>query len=148
MTSGGRSCKEKGLWWVVIIVFFMLLVACSSRDTSHYLTRPAWVDAPPMGHTVGVASYAVFGEPKARENAVLKAITSIALQKGSDVDVAGRVGKLSVVDMRDGVESFRETATIKVQANIKGRDVPVKAEIKAYWKDTRRMRIWVLMSEN
>ena len=77
----------------------------------------------------------------------MKAISTIALQKGSEVDVDGNVGKVSVVDTNGRSESFRETATVTVQANIKGSNVPVKAEIKAYWKDTRGQRIWVLMVE-
>lgn len=139
--------KKRVSQWLSVFIITLSLVACVSNSSKN-ATRPAWVDSPPAGHASAVASYAIFGEAKARENAVMKAISSIALQKGSEVDVNGSVGKVSVVDTSGQRESFRETATVTVEANIKGNNVPVNAKIKAYWKDTRGKRVWVLMAED
>ncbi|VAW84341.1 hypothetical protein MNBD_GAMMA16-709 [hydrothermal vent metagenome] len=122
------------------------MTACASTPGSpdH---RPDWIDQIPNNGAVGSSSYEIFGEARARKDAVMKAISSIAIQKSSTVNVDGTVSKVTSVNSQDGKETFREAAIVTVEANIQGRKIQVSAKIKEYWKDTRRRRIWVLMHE-
>ena len=122
------------------------MTACATSPNGSN-TRPAWIDFVPDDAAVGSSSYEIFGEAKARKSAVMNAISSIAVQKSSTVDVDGTVSKVTSVDTKNGNESYQEAAIVTVEANVQGRRIQVSASIKEYWKDTRGRRIWVLMQE-
>jgi hypothetical protein len=130
-------------------ILLLLFVTACATPTKNVSDRPAWVDSPPTGalSSAASASYEIFGEAKAREKAVYKAISMIALQKVGKVDVQGDVEHVSELRSNGGAGALRERALISVKTQVDGHEIPVNAQIKAYWKDTRGKRVWVLMSE-
>jgi len=121
------------------------LSACSSSKKS---LRPDWIDSPGgLGSAVGAASYEIFGEIQARERAVMKALSALALQKGATVQLEGRVESRKVVDAAGDSESVREQASVSIHAVVSGREISVKAKIKAFWKDRQGRRVWVWIAE-
>ncbi len=128
-----------------VVVASLLLSACFTSKNR----RPDWVDRPPdaEGSAVGAASYEIFGEIKAREKAVMKAMLSLALQKGGTVDLESSVESRQVLSRHNSSESFNEHASISIRAIVSGKEIPVNAKIKAFWKDLQGRRIWVLLVE-
>lgn len=99
------------------------------------------------GSAVGAASYEIFGEIKAREKAVMKALVALALQKGGRVDLESSVENRQVLNRHNTSESFSEHASIRTRAIVRGKEIPIDATIKAFWKDVQGRRIWVLVVE-
>ncbi|VAX30489.1 hypothetical protein MNBD_NITROSPIRAE01-735 [hydrothermal vent metagenome] len=128
-----------------VVVASLFLSACFSSKNR----RPDWVDRPSSaeGSAVGAASYEIFGEIKAREKAVMKALLSLALQKGGTVDLESSVENRQVLSRHNASESFNEQASITTRAIVSGKEIPVNAQIKAFWKDVEGRRIWVLLVE-
>ncbi len=139
--------KREGLCATIFLVLF--LSACTTLESKRGVNRPIWIDTPPSNGLAASASasYEIFGETKARENAVMKALSIIALQKASTVDIEGKVDHVSQFSSQGDTESFRENASISVKTTIGGSEIPVKANIKAFWKDKIGKRIWVLIAE-
>jgi len=124
---------------------FMILAACASSRKD---LRPDWITAPGgVGFAVGAASYEIFGELQARERAVMKALGVLALQKGATVDLESQVESRKVVNAGAVSESVSEQASVSIRAVVKGREIPLRAKIKAFWKDRQGRRVWVLISE-
>ncbi len=110
---------------------------------------PAWVNELPKGESaaVGSASYEIFGEAKARENAVMKALSALALQKGGRVDLEGEVHNMQAVHSANDGERVSGRSVVSTKVTIKGQDIPVKGRVQSYWKDTTARRVWVLVVE-
>ncbi len=143
--SRRRACPS-----LILIVFApLILVACVSSPPKRQNLRPDWIASPPSegNAAVGAASYEVFGETKARENALMKALTQLALQKGGTVDLESKVDSQQVTNVANSGESFHERASISTKAIVRGKEIPINAKIKAFWKDTQGRRIWVLVVE-
>jgi len=140
--------KREGLR-ATIILLILFLSACATSNSKSGIERPVWIDTPPTNSLAASASasYEIFGETKARENAIIKALSMIALQKASKVDIEGKVDHISQFSSQDGTELFKENASISVKTTIGGSKIPVKANIKAFWKDKIGKRIWVLIAE-
>jgi len=136
--------------YLFLAVFSLLILAggCASPQNNPNL-RPHWIDSPPSGGSaaVGAASYEIFGETKAREKALMKALTSLALQKGGTVDLESSVDSQQVLNAGNSGESFREQASIRTRAIVRGKEIPINVKIRAFWKDTQGRRIWVLVVE-
>ena len=135
--------RKPGL--IVFVTLSLLISACFTSENR----RPDWVDRPPdaEGSAVGAASYEIFGEIKAREKAVMKALLSLALQKGGTVDLESRVENRQVLNRYNSSESFNESASIRTRAIVSGKEIPVNAKIKVFWKEVEARRIWVLIVE-
>ena len=133
----------------LLSVFIVAISACTGTPSVATNTAPDWVNELPEGKSaaVGSASYAIFGEAKARENATMKALTALALQKGGSVDLVGEVQNSQTVSMANGSERVNNRATVTVNAVIKGENIPIKGKVQSYWKDTMNQRVWVLMIE-
>ncbi len=133
----------------LLFVFITAISACAGTPSNSTNVAPDWVNELPEGQTaaVGSASYAIFGEAKARENATMKALTALALQKGGTVDLVGEVQNSQTVNMTNGGERITDQSTVTVNAVIKGESIPVKGKVQSHWKDTINQRVWVLMIE-
>jgi len=133
-------------------IFFLLsaliLTGCLSSPKNPH-TRPEWIATPPPGESsaVGAASYEIFGETHAREKALMKALTSLALQKGGTVDLTSSIERQQVLNVGHSGESFRDRTSISTIAIVRGKEIPINAKIKAFWKDTQGRRVWVLVIE-
>ncbi len=134
----------------LLFVFIIVISACAGTPSGTANVAPDWVNELPKGQSaaVGSASYAIFGEAKARENATMKALTALALQKGGSVDLVGEIQNSQTVNMSNGGERITDRATVTVNAVIKGEDIPVKGKVQSHWKDTVNQRVWVLMIED
>lgn len=134
--------------FLAVSSFFILIGGCASPQNNPNL-RPTWIDSPPSGNksAVGAASYEIFGETKARETALMKALTSLALQKGGKVDLESSVDSRQILNVNNSGESFSERASIQTTAIVRGKEIPINAKIKAFWKDTQGRRVWVLVVE-
>ncbi len=135
---------------VVAIVFTLTLSACTVSHPKKTDQRPSWIDAPPDGGLTAAASasYEIFGEAKARESAILKALSMIALQKSNRVNINGNIDHTLQYSMNGNDESLRESASVSMSARVNGREIPVNAKVIAYWKNKVKKRIWVLMKED
>jgi len=130
----------KHLTFLSVLLFSVF--ACASNPQ----TRPSWIDSPPRSGLVaiGSASYDIFGESKARQNAIKKAMAELAIQKGSSVDILGQVANQKVVDQNDDV---KEQSSVTSYATIRGQQIQIKAKIQEYWKDWENKKVWVLVVE-
>lgn len=132
----------------VCFTCFVALLACSStpppKDPN---ARPTWVDAPGEGMVVGGASYSIFGKLKARQDAVMKAFSSLALSKGAKVDVIGKVENDLRSSLGNSGESIRQNASIQTTAVIEGKEVSIAGKIKKFWIDKSDQTVWVLIEE-
>lgn len=142
------NCMDVLSSFVFSLLSVLMLTGCLSAPKNPHL-RPEWITTPPLGESsaVGAASYEIFGETKARENALMKALTQLALQKGGTVDLESNVDSQQVTNVANSGESFRERASISTKAIVRGKEIPIDAKIKAFWKDTQGKRIWVLIVE-
>ncbi len=142
-----NRCGTKASF-VLSVFVLLILVACASPRPNPY-QRPNWIDSPPTGGNaaVGAASYEIFGEMKARETALMKALTTLAVQKGGTVDLESSIDSRQVLNVNHAGESFSQRASIKTIAIVRGKEIPINAKIKAFWKDIQGRRIWVLVVE-
>ncbi len=139
--------KRLSFLFLISLSYIFTLGCVNNRIATE--TPPAWLNEPPKGENVAVgsASYEIFGEAKARENATMKALSALALQKGGVVDLKGEVESIQAVDRYDGQERISDRSTISTKITIKGEDIPIKGRVQSYWKDTTARRIWVLVVE-
>ncbi len=134
----------------LLFISIIVISACAGKPSVTTNAAPDWVNELPKGKSaaVGSASYAIFGEAKARENATMKALAALALQKGGSVDLVGEVQSSQTVNMVNGGERISDRSTVTVNAVIKGESIPVKGKVQSHWKDTLNQRVWVLMIED
>ena len=141
-----------GLSIKIIIPVVMVLMGSVAGCVSHppaANAMPDWVNELPEGESVAVgsASYESFGEAKARENATMKALSALALQKGGVVDLESEVNNFQAVSNANGGESVSGRSVVSTKVVIKGKDIQVKGRVQSYWKDTSARRVWVLVVE-
>lgn len=141
--------KPKHLSHILLVSFvYIFTLGCVGNQTVT-VAAPAWVNELPRGESVAVgsASYEIFGEAKARENATMKALSALALQKGGVVDLKGKVENIQTVDRYNGQERISDRSAISTKITIKGKDIPIRGRVHSYWKDTTARRVWVLVVE-
>ena len=132
------------------LLFIFTISSCSLTDSpvvKNVNSRPGWLDSPPDKHVCASAEYAIFGENKARETALQKALKNLAVQKAGQADVVSQIDNLQMTRKVNSGEYSRELATVHTNAVISGQDIPVKAKVIKYWKDKSKQQIWILIKD-
>lgn len=134
----------------LISLILIVVTACVAPQQLRENIRPSWVDKPSDSNSISAsasASYEIFGETKARENAILKALSMIALQKSNVVGLESEIGYKSRLISQGKSESLSEHSSVSYKAKVDATEIPVNAKIIAFWKDKVGKRVWVLMAE-
>lgn len=141
---------RKSRFCTLLSLLLFAISACVAPQQVRDNIRPSWIDEPPDSSLISAsasASYEIFGEAKARENAIMKALSLIALQKSSAIDLESEISHKSRLVLQGKSESLSERSSVSYKAKVGGQEIPVNAKIVAFWKDKIGKRVWVLMAE-
>ena len=127
-------------------ILFSGLLLFAVSCTSPY-TRPPWVDVPGANQFVGGASYEVFSELRARQNAIAKAIAGMILLKSGKAEVVGTVEHEVVSILGNSGETVREQSVVETTARLEGKEIPIRVKVLRFWNNPRSQRIWVLIED-